>query len=140
VSSQRRKKYITRGVPPKRSRTRIAPRKKDPAKRRWAKHRDPRYTAWIKLLGCLVCGRRPVDPAHLIPQALGSDDRDNLIPLCRQHHNEQEGRTAEFEERYNFGDLRTTARLLTTAYLVDEVLLPEFPAFRGLADQDGGAT
>jgi hypothetical protein len=37
--------------------------------------------------GCLVCGRRPVDPAHLVPQRLGGcDHRDCVVALCRAHH------------------------------------------------------
>jgi hypothetical protein len=42
-----------------------------------------------KLAGalCLVCGRQPVDPAHLVPQRFGScGDPDCVIPLCRAHH------------------------------------------------------
>jgi hypothetical protein len=37
--------------------------------------------------GCLVCGTRPVDPAHLAPRALGGCDHpDCVVPLCRAHH------------------------------------------------------
>jgi hypothetical protein len=36
---------------------------------------------------CLVCGRRPVDPAHLVPRSLGGCDHpDCVVPLCRHHH------------------------------------------------------
>jgi hypothetical protein len=36
---------------------------------------------------CLVCGRRPVDPAHLVPRALGGcGDPDCVVPLCRCCH------------------------------------------------------
>jgi hypothetical protein len=36
---------------------------------------------------CLVCGRRPVDPAHLVPQRFGGcEDADCVVPLCRAHH------------------------------------------------------
>jgi hypothetical protein len=36
---------------------------------------------------CLVCGRRPVDPAHLVPRSLGGcDDGQCCVPLCRAHH------------------------------------------------------
>jgi len=39
------------------------------------------------LLGCLVCGRSPVDPAHLVPRRLGGcDSSDCVVPLCRTHH------------------------------------------------------
>jgi len=38
-------------------------------------------------LGCLVCGRRPSDPAHLVPQRLGGCSRPEcVVPLCRTHH------------------------------------------------------
>ena len=37
--------------------------------------------------GCLICGRRPVDPAHLVPQRLGGcGDAECVVPLCRAHH------------------------------------------------------
>lgn len=37
--------------------------------------------------GCLVCGRTPVDPAHLVPRRLGGcDSPDCVVPLCRTHH------------------------------------------------------
>jgi HNH endonuclease len=36
---------------------------------------------------CAVCGRRPVDPAHLVPQRLGGcASPDCVIALCRTHH------------------------------------------------------
>lgn len=36
---------------------------------------------------CLVCGRRPVDPAHLVPRSLGGcDEPECVIPLCRRCH------------------------------------------------------
>lgn len=36
---------------------------------------------------CLVCGRRPVDPAHLVPQRYGGcEQADCVVPLCRAHH------------------------------------------------------
>lgn len=36
---------------------------------------------------CAVCGRSPVDPAHLVPQRLGGcADPDCVIALCRTHH------------------------------------------------------
>jgi hypothetical protein len=37
--------------------------------------------------GCAVCGRSPVDPAHLVPQRLGGCPHpDCVIALCRTHH------------------------------------------------------
>jgi hypothetical protein len=36
---------------------------------------------------CLVCGERPVDPAHLVPRSLGGcDESDCVVPLCRLHY------------------------------------------------------
>lgn len=37
--------------------------------------------------GCLVCGGRPVDPAHLVPRPLGGcNDADCVVPLDRGCH------------------------------------------------------
>jgi hypothetical protein len=36
---------------------------------------------------CLVCGKRPVDPAHLVPRSLGGcDEPDCCVPLDRSCH------------------------------------------------------
>jgi cytochrome c553 len=36
---------------------------------------------------CLVCGGRPVDPAHLVPRSLGGCAHpDCVAPLCRRCH------------------------------------------------------
>jgi hypothetical protein len=36
---------------------------------------------------CLICGRRPVDPAHLVPRSLGGCNHpDCVVPLCRPCH------------------------------------------------------
>jgi len=36
---------------------------------------------------CLVCGRTPVDPAHIVPQRLGGcADPACVISACRHHH------------------------------------------------------
>lgn len=36
---------------------------------------------------CLVCGSRPVDPAHLVARARGGcDHRDCVVALCRSCH------------------------------------------------------
>lgn len=38
-------------------------------------------------LGCLVCGRSPVNPAHVVPQRFGGcDSPDCVVALCRAHH------------------------------------------------------
>jgi hypothetical protein len=43
----------------------------------------------IKVAGlpCLVCGKTPADPAHLVPQRIGGCSHpDCVVPLCRAHH------------------------------------------------------
>lgn len=108
-------KRIERRVPLPKSTKRIRSRKLDPAKRRFAKHRDDAYTDWIKTLGCIICGRPGVDPLHIRPRSLGSDDRNNVVPGCRWHHDQQEGKTAEFERKYGV-NLRELARWYTEQY------------------------
>jgi hypothetical protein len=50
---------------------------------------------------CLVCGKRPVDPAHLAPRSLGGcEDAHCSIPLCRACH-----------RRYDRGELDLLPRL-----------------------------
>jgi hypothetical protein len=54
---------------------------------------------------CLVCGRSPVDPAHLVPRRLGGcDSPDCVVALCRTHHR-----------------LLDTGRLVLAPYLVPEL-------------------
>jgi hypothetical protein len=48
---------------------------------------SPEQRRKVAHLRCLVCGRVPVDPAHLVPRALGGcASADCVIPLCRGHH------------------------------------------------------
>lgn len=109
----KRKKY------PPRSSKRIRARKPDPQKRRFAKMRDPDYELWIEDQPCLICRRRPVDPAHIRPRSLGSPDRGNLVPLCRACHDAQEGRTAVFERQHGIS-LAALARELDARYVGQE--------------------
>jgi|WetSurMetagenome_2_1015567.scaffolds.fasta_scaffold147530_4 hypothetical protein len=38
---------------------------------------------------CVLCGH-PSDPAHIRSRGAGGDDiEENLLPLCRRHHQEQ---------------------------------------------------
>lgn len=55
----------------------------------------------------------PVDPAHVVTRGAGGK-ADDVVDLCRGHHREQEGRTAEFEERYGV-DLKAEAARLARA-------------------------
>ena len=108
-----RKNYLPRSKKP------IPARRKDPAKRAWAKHRDWTYWNHIKTLPCTICGRWPVDPAHLKKRSRGSDDRKNLVPLCREHHDEQEGKIPAFEKRHGV-DLTAVALRLDAEYSGEE--------------------
>lgn len=41
----------------------------------------------VRRLPCAVCGRGPVDPAHIKSRGAGGPDTlENLLPLCRSHH------------------------------------------------------
>lgn len=52
--------------------------------------RDKVFLKKIKQLPCFVCGLKPVDPAHIQTRGSGGPDaRDNVLPLCRNHHIEQ---------------------------------------------------
>ena len=55
----------------------------------------------VRELACLVCGARPVDPAHLVPRPLGGcENPDCVVPLRRAHH-----------RRYDRGELDLLAAL-----------------------------
>ena len=56
---------------------------------RWAPFSPASEEQRAKVEGrpCIACGRRPVDPAHLVPRSLGGcDDPDCVVPLCRRCH------------------------------------------------------
>lgn len=93
----KRRKPPQRKARLKSSRVPIRARKADPTKRRWAEHRTPSLTDWIKQQGCCLCASRPVDPAHVIPRARGSEDRNNVLPMCRRCHARWEGKNKELE-------------------------------------------
>jgi hypothetical protein len=47
----------------------------------------PAQRARVAGRGCIVCGARPCDPAHLIPQWYRACcHAEGVIPLCRRHH------------------------------------------------------
>ena len=67
------------------------------------RRRDRKYTEWVKAMPCVLfakVGHRcsgPIDPAHVFKtRAVGAYDRGEVVPLCRTHHRQQEGRTAAF--------------------------------------------
>ena len=95
-------------------------RKRNPKRKgsRFPKQRQPEYTAWIKTLPCAVsldCWG-PIDPAHVNKtRAQGAPDLGEVVPLCRKHHREQEGRTARFNAKYRV-DLSWIATVLADEY------------------------
>lgn len=102
-----------------------APRKpiRRKGKSRFEKRRDRAYTDWIKTLPCFVARAECwsiVDPAHVFKTRGGGEyDRGKVVPLCRRHHGEQEGRTDAFNAKYGV-DLRAEARRLQRVYEGEE--------------------
>ena len=62
-------------------------RRRIPLRRSAVSPASPAQRAKVAGRACLVCGQRPVDPAHLVPRSLGGCDHpDCVIPACRVHH------------------------------------------------------
>ena len=62
-------------------------RRRTPLRRRPVSPASEVQRAKVAGLACLVCGRRPVDPAHLVPRSLGGcEQADGCVPLYRLHH------------------------------------------------------
>lgn len=137
-------KPIARHAPPKRSTRPIAARKKDPAARRWAKHRCDPYLDWLTTEPCCVTGlrtgqwwpqrqnRKPagptgltpvrihVDPAHVRARGPGHDDLWNALPLAHHLHDEQHTRGAKtFWQKYGL-DPVSIAREYTDRWLATD--------------------
>lgn len=51
--------------------------------------RNPENLLYVKSQPCMVCGMGPCDPAHIQVRKFGGDGLDNLMSLCRKHHQEQ---------------------------------------------------
>lgn len=102
-------------------------------KSRFPKRRNPDYLAWIRTLPCVIWGQdlallRPrdwcspipgqrygVEAAHVKTRGSGGNDVGNTVPLCPWHHDEQEGATAAFNEKYKV-DLAAIAARLAIQY------------------------
>ena len=89
----RRSAPLQRGLPPKRT----AQVRKKRARPRRGPERCPEYLAWIRTLGCVVCGRVTggatiIEAAHtnaLGNRGLGQKTSDfSAVPLCAGHHRE----------------------------------------------------
>lgn len=50
--------------------------------------RDALYLRFIRMLPCVVCGRRRnIEAAHTGPHGIGQKSSDrSCLPLCREHH------------------------------------------------------
>ena len=111
-----------------RTTTPMRARKADPARRRFAKQRNKPYTDWVSRLPCFIytddCWHPEdlrakgilSDPTHVNKtRAQGVGDCGEVLNLCRRHHGEQEGRTAEFNAKYGI-DCKQEALNLWATY------------------------
>lgn len=80
-------------------------------RQRRPRERDKGHLAYLHDLVCAICGKRPVEAAHLRSpaprygkKATGMQEKPSdkwSLPLCREHHAEQHnGNELEFWERY----------------------------------------
>lgn len=50
---------------------------------------DASLLASVRQLSCLACGKTPCDAHHVTSRKAGGDDTfQNVMPLCRRHHQE----------------------------------------------------
>jgi hypothetical protein len=84
---KRRQKPLKRS-PLRPSTKAIRPRKADPAKRAWAKHRDMKYQAWIREQPCVVMAIHVglIECCHVKTRGTGGADRRNVVSMCSMHH------------------------------------------------------
>jgi hypothetical protein len=62
-------------------------RRRTPLRRSAVSPASPAQRAKVAGQACIVCGGRPVDPAHLVPRSLGGCDHpDCVVPLDRRCH------------------------------------------------------
>jgi hypothetical protein len=126
VTPQR--KTPPRRSPLKSSRKPIRVRKADPSKRRFAKHRDHSYAAWIASLPCILkrhpAGHRcwgDVQCCHVKARATGGSDRGNCFPACAGAHQLQHTLgIVSWQELFGL-DLASVAARLATEYESEEM-------------------
>lgn len=73
--------------------------REEPVRQRRPRLIDNRHVRFVKRLSCVICGKRPVDPAHLRAcnplvgkRETGVSEKPSdhwLSPLCREHHEAQ---------------------------------------------------
>lgn len=57
--------------------------------KRFHRLRDPLYVSWVRGQHCVVQGcHRPGEPMHVRSRGAGGEDRGNVVPCCRRHHDE----------------------------------------------------
>lgn len=78
----------------------------------------PAHRTYVRTWGCLVCGG-PSECCHLRTAGnagTGYKPPDWFcVPLCRDHHAEQEGRTSLFERKYGIDLWGMAAHLAATS-------------------------
>lgn len=80
---------------------------------------DEGFQEFVRQQPCVLAGRHscwlPVQACHVIPKSRGVPDAANLSPGCVLAHAAQEGKTEEFERKYNL-NLNHIARTLWDCY------------------------
>lgn len=86
---------------------------------RFPKQVEEGFREFVRQQPCVLAGRHqcwlPVQACHVIPKARGVPDAANLFPGCMLAHSAQEGKTEEFEQKYDL-DLTKIARTLWDCY------------------------
>jgi hypothetical protein len=61
------------------------------------------YLEDIRSMRCLVCGKMPVDPHHVMAVGTKQSKRNDYTAsaLCREHHTEVGSGLKKFEEKYH---------------------------------------
>jgi hypothetical protein len=121
---------------------RTALRRLTPLRRTPASPASEAQRAKVAGRACLVCGKRPVDPAHLVPRSLGGcDDAECVIPLCRVCHGAFDELRLEVLPHLEPGyrtELAHALRHLSLAALVERVTAHRWPPGFGLhGERDG---
>ena len=77
---------------------------------------DEDYLDFVRSQGCLICGKKPSDPDHLIARGWREPKRNDFsaVPLCRKHHGERQSKgTKWLNEKYSLDLWREAWRLAT---------------------------
>lgn len=87
-----------------------------PSKKWHRAYGSTHLVAYLNAMPCMVCGRVPCDAAHVKSRGAGGGYRDNLVPLCREHHTEQHQIGIEtFQNKYQI-DMEREARRVDADY------------------------